>query len=116
MPVAMGAVRNRHVSTARMSPHSRPSSMSTGLAPQAMNSGPSMNSVPAVCSPAYMPQKEVGPFHAFGGTGSRSYSLTGCFVGDGSSLAMGFLFLGGETGKGCVTYAGGDDRWRDAFA
>ena len=47
------------------------------LTPDAMNSGPIINSVPAVCSPAYWPTKLEKPSLARSGTGSRSNSSTG---------------------------------------
>ena len=60
------------------------------VAPQAMNNGPIMNSVPAVCSPAYMPQKELGPLSLVAGTGSRSNSLDEAVITAGVGADMGF--------------------------
>ena len=56
---------------------SRPPTTSKALTPEAMNSGPIISSVPAVCSPAYWPTKLEKPSQARSGTGSRSYSSTG---------------------------------------
>jgi len=74
---AMGAVRNIQLSTASRLPAKRPPTTAGALTPEAMNSGPIMSSVPAVCSPAYWPTKLENPSRARSGTGSRSYSSTG---------------------------------------
>ena len=47
---------------------------SKALTPEATNSGPIMISVPAVCSPAYIPKKLLKPKRERCGTGSRSNS------------------------------------------
>ena len=52
--VAISAVRKRQVNTASKFPRSRPKIRLLAEAPQATNKGPIINSVPAVCSPAYM--------------------------------------------------------------
>ena len=74
---AMGAVRNTQLSTASRLPTKRPPTTVEALTPDAMNSGPIISSVPAVCSPAYWPTKLEKPSRARSGTGSRSYSSTG---------------------------------------
>jgi hypothetical protein len=70
----MVAVRKRQVRTAIRFPKRRPTRRSKALTPQAMKSGPIINSVPAVCSPAYIPQKARCPRRAFSGTGVLSNS------------------------------------------
>ena len=73
----MGAVRNIQLSTASRLPTSRPTITSKALTPAATNSGPIISSVPAQCSPAYMPMKLLKPSWARAGTGSRSNSVPG---------------------------------------
>ena len=70
----MGAVRSIQLSTASKLPRSSPTTTSKALTPAATNSGPIISSVPAQCSPAYIPTKLLNPNRAFSGTGSRSYS------------------------------------------
>ncbi len=86
--VAIGAVSSSQLSTASRLPTARPPTTAAALTPEAMNSGPSMSSVPEVCSPAYCPRKLENPSHAFSGTGSRSYSSTGSFLREAVSSAM----------------------------
>ena len=58
-----------------MLPTISPTTRSKALTPAATNSGPIINSVPAQCSPAYMPTKLFSPSSDSRGTGWRSYSL-----------------------------------------
>ena len=74
---AIGAVRNIQLSTASRFPRRSPPTIAGALTPEAMNSGPIINSVPAVCSPAYWPTKLEKPSSARSGTGSRSNSSAG---------------------------------------
>ena len=53
-----------------------------------------MNSVPAVCSPAYIPQNDPGPFWAWSGTRSRSYSGDGLEGEVAESVMAKFDLLG----------------------
>ena len=87
----MVAVRYRQVSTASRFPSNRPTIRLKASAPHFTKSGPIMNSVPAVCSPAYMPQNALGPLSALAGTRCRSYSLEA--DSSSSSISRSRLFM-----------------------
>src|SRR5699024_4039300 len=71
---ATGAHKKAQLKTANTLPIINPQTKSTAATPCATNKGPITNSVPAVCSPAYIPTNPFQPLSLLLGTGSRSYS------------------------------------------
>ena len=84
----IGAVKNAQLNTANKFPMSRPTTKSNAVTPCATKRGPITNSVPAVCSPAYIPIKLLSPLSFDFGIGSRSNSFT-----ESSWATMPFFFI-----------------------